>query len=94
MNRKRLISLLLVLFMLAALLPVSAYAEETVFHFGADTEGNELVLLRFTGIPASALQHVTVYTAGGIPLTPVIGESGLPVYGSYQLSPGTYFYAF
>ena len=94
MNRKRLISLLLVLFMLAALLPVSAYAEETVFLFDTDTEENELVLLRFTGVPEAALRHVTVYTAGGIPLTPVIDESGLPVHGSYQLAPGTYFYAF
>ena len=56
MNRKRLISLLLVLFMLAALLPVSAYAEETVFHFDTDTEENELVLLRFTGVPEAALR--------------------------------------
>ena len=94
MNRKRLISLLLVLFMLAALLPVSASAEETVFHFDADTEGNELVLLRFTGVPEAALQYVTVFTAGGVPLTPVIDGSGLPVHGSYRLSPGTYFYAF
>ena len=94
MNRKRLVSLLLVLFMLAALLPVSALAEETVFHFGADTEGNELVLLRFTGVPEAALQYVTVFTAGGVPLTPVIDGSGLPVHGSYRLNPGTYFYAF
>ena len=94
MNRKRLISLLLVLFMLAALLPVSAYAEETVFRFDTDTEENEHVLLHFTGVSEAALQYVTVYTAGGIPLTPVIDESGLPVYGSYQLSPGTFFYAF
>ena len=94
MNRKRLISLLLVLFMLAALLPVSALAEETVFHFDADTEGNELVLLRFTGVPEAALQYVTVFTAGGVPLTPVVDGSGLPVHGSYRLNPGTYFYAF
>lgn len=93
MNRKRLISLLLALFMLTALLPASS-AEETAVYYEAETAANEFVLLRFTGVPADALQYVAVFTSGGIPLTPELDESGMPVYGHYRLRPGAYLYSF
>ena len=86
--------LLLALFILTALLPASAFTEEAVVFYDSGTEANELVRLRFTGISEEALQYVTLFMPGGVPLTPEIDAYGAPAYGSYLLPPGVYFYSF
>lgn len=70
--------MLLALSMLMALLPASAFAEESA---------GGLVQLHFTSTQASDVEHVTLVDASG---NPVLSLSDVP--GTYLLAPGAYTY--
>ncbi len=81
MNRKRLTALLLAAFMLAALLPSAAFAEETVSAAGG------LVSLSFTGSADMELSNLKLLDGAGNVVLPLDDRGG-----SYLLAPGVYSY--
>ena len=81
MNRKRLTALLLAAFMLAALLPSAAIAEETVSAAGG------LVSLSFAGSADMDLSNLRLLDGAGNVVLPLDDRGG-----SYLLAPGAYSY--
>ena len=70
MNRKRLTALLLAAFMLAALLPSAAFAEETVSAAGG------LVSLSFTGSADMELSNLKLLDGAGNVVLPLDDRGG------------------
>ena len=86
MNGKRLVSLILALFLLAVL-PLSAFAEE------GEAAAEERIAVQFINEQAADLSYLVLFDGLGQPVAPYSDDSGL-YYGCYTLEPGTYYYYF